>query len=166
MDENDTPGLLSAHRCGDLVMRFAHTNIVAKDWIKLADFYSSVFGCTARSPIRRQSGEWLTRGTGVRNASFEGVHLALPGYGDDGPTLEIFQYGEIESSPQGPANRQGFAHIAFEVDDVETVAEDMLVHGGTLEGTITRHPVANVGVITFIYARDPEGNLVEIQSWA
>ena len=31
-------------------MRYIHTNIVAKDWRRLADFYIQVFGCTPVPP--------------------------------------------------------------------------------------------------------------------
>jgi predicted enzyme related to lactoylglutathione lyase len=31
-------------------MRYVHTNIVAEDWRRLADFYAKVFGCTPVPP--------------------------------------------------------------------------------------------------------------------
>ena len=146
-------------------MRFAHTNIVSRDWKQLADFYVAVFDCRVKPPKRQQSGDWLARGTGVSNAALEGVHLLLPGYGDDGPTLEIYTYAGIVEQDPGPANRQGFCHVAFEVDDVHAVALRVREHGGTLAGEITERLIEGVGVITFVYARDPEGNLIELQSW-
>ena len=146
-------------------MRFAHTNIVANNWKKLADFYIDVFGCTKKPPIRKQSGKWLEQGTGVPQASLEGVHLLLPGYGENGPTLEIFTFSEIETNKPGPANRCGFAHIAFEVDDVQESAEKVKNYGGSFLGKITEKQIKGVGVISFIYARDPEGNIIELQSW-
>ena len=72
-------------------MKYVHTNIVAKDWKALMEFYVSVFQCKLVPPIRDLSGEWLATGTGVPNAKFTGGHLLLPGYGPDGPTLEIYQ---------------------------------------------------------------------------
>lgn len=146
-------------------MRYAHTNVVAKDWRGLAQFYVDVFECRVKPPEREQSGEWLARGTGVPNASLAGVHLLLPGHGDAGPTLEVFGYGDTVERAPGKANRQGYGHLAFEVEDVQAVAEKVVAHGGSLEGAITRHPVDGVGMLTFVYVRDPEGNIVEIQSW-
>ena len=60
-------------------MRYAHTNIVAKDWKALADFYIQVFGCTAKPPERDLAGEWLDKATGLHNAHLKGIHLPLPG---------------------------------------------------------------------------------------
>lgn len=73
-------------------MRYAHTNIAARDWKKLSTFYIHVFGCIVKPPERKLSGDWLDQATGLAKAELEGVHLLLPGYGDNGPTLEIFSY--------------------------------------------------------------------------
>ncbi|MEL6698856.1 MAG: VOC family protein [Bacteroidota bacterium] len=146
-------------------MRYAHTNIISNDWKKLSDFYVKVFDCQVVPSIRNQSGDWLSRGTGVENAALEGVHLLLPGHGENGPTLEIYQYGEME--PQDPIspNQRGFGHLAFEVDDVEKILYEIEAKGGTKQGKITSRWVEGVGEITFVYARDPEGNLIELQNW-
>ena len=69
-------------------MRFAHTNIVCINWKELTDFYVKTFNCKILPPVRNQSGEWLDKGTGLKNAKLEGAHLLLPGYGESGPTLE------------------------------------------------------------------------------
>ncbi len=146
-------------------MRFAHTNIVSTNWKTLADFYVRTFHCKIVPPIRKQSGEWLEKGTGLKNAQLEGAHLLLPGYGENGPTLEIYQYGTIEEQDLVPPNKRGFGHIAFEVESVEKTLETLLKNGGQSSGKITKRKVEGVGEITFVYARDLEGNLIELQSW-
>jgi len=100
-------------------MRYAHTNIAARDWKELSDFYICVFDCTIKPPERKLSGDWLDRATGLSNAELEGVHLLLPGYGDSGPTLEIFSYKDSYEHGSVMANHTGFTHIAFEVEDVD-----------------------------------------------
>lgn len=146
-------------------MKYVHTNIISKDWRKLADFYINVFECEIVPPERNQAGEWLSRGTGVPNASLEGAHLRLPGYGDNGPTLEIYQYGDTEDLVPIDPNTRGFGHIAFEVDDVDEVLAHLEAHGGRKNGEVTKKAVTGVGEITFVYARDPDGNLIELQHW-
>ena len=146
-------------------MRYAHTNIIAKDWKVLVDFYIQVFHCTLKPPLRDQSGEWLSKGTGVKNAHLKGAHLLLPGHGENGPTLEIYNYSEIEDLPEITPNTRGFGHLAFEVDDVAKVLKQMEAIGGRRNGDIVSRYVDGVGTITFVYARDPEGNLIELQSW-
>jgi catechol 2,3-dioxygenase-like lactoylglutathione lyase family enzyme len=123
------------------------------------------FNCKIIPPIRNQSGKWLEKGTGLENAKLEGAHLLLPGYGEDGPTLEIYQYQHIENNDLILPNTKGFGHIAFEVESVELVLENLKRNGGKAFGKITKKEVSGVGEITFIYARDPEGNLIELQSW-
>jgi hypothetical protein len=44
-----------------------------------------------------------------------GVHLRLPGYEENGPTLEVFSYNVLASRGQTAANRPGFGHVAFAV---------------------------------------------------
>lgn len=145
--------------------RYTHTNIIAKDWERLAGFYERVFGCVRVQPERHLSGEWLEKGTGVSNARFSGIHLRVPGYGEDGPSLEIFQYSKNEPKLRTAANREGFAHIAFEVDDVEQAMEEVLENGGNPLGSIVSTEVKGTGVLTFVYVSDPEDNIIELQAW-
>ena len=146
-------------------MRFAHVNIVSSDWRALAEFYQRVFNCKIVPPLRKQSGDWLEKGTGLKNASLEGAHLLLPGYGEKGPTLEIYQYDTVEDQAPVLPNKRGFGHIAFEVESVEEITEAVLKNGGKSFGEITRRTVEGFGELTFVYLRDPEGNLIEVQSW-
>jgi predicted enzyme related to lactoylglutathione lyase len=145
-------------------IRYKHTNIIAGDWERLAEFYERVFECVRVPPERHLSGAWLEKGTGVPEASFSGVHLRLPGHGENGPTLEIFQYSRNEEKPHPVANREGFSHIAFEVDDVPKAMEPVLANGGTMIGEVTRSEVEGVGLLTFVYLADSEGNIIELQS--
>lgn len=147
------------------MVRFAHTNIVSINWKKLVDFYVKTFSCEIVLPIRKQSGEWLEKATGLQKAKLKGAHLLLPGYGENGPTLEIYQYSVLESQEPIRPNKRGFGHIAFEVESVEEILVSLIKNGGTAFGEITKKQVQDVGEITFVYARDPEGNLIELQSW-
>ncbi|MXV38471.1 VOC family protein [Flavobacteriaceae bacterium Ap0902] len=146
-------------------MRFAHTNIVSEDWKRLVDFYVNIFECKVIPPIRNQSGEFLEKGTGLKDAKLQCAHLLLPGYGEKGPTLEIYQYENILNQEKIPPNQRGYGHIAFEVVDVEEIVEMILINGGEKCGEITKKEIEGAGTITFIYMRDPEGNLIEIQNW-
>lgn len=148
-----------------MIIRYAHTNIVAKDWRKLVGFYTEVFHCEAVPPERNQSGAWLEKGTGVKNATLQGMHLRLPGHGSDGPTLEIYSYAEMIPQPPSAANRQGLGHLAFEVDDLEACLRIALEKGASKRGEISHTTVAGVGTIHFIYIADPEGNIIELQHW-
>jgi catechol 2,3-dioxygenase-like lactoylglutathione lyase family enzyme len=145
--------------------RFVHTNLVARDWRRLARFYQQVFGCVPRPPERNLSGRWLDEATGLSGAHIQGVHLRLPGLAEDGPTLELFQYAEGPDPLPPAANRPGFGHIAFAVEDVQAAHDAVLAAGGGALGEIQSVEVAGAGTVTFAYLTDPEGNLVEVQRW-
>lgn len=146
-------------------IRYTHTNIISKDWKTLVNFYVEVFDCTILPPERNLSGDWLEKGTSVKDAKLNGVHLLLPGFGENGPTLEIFQYHQNEEKTIPPrANREGFGHIAFHVDNVEEFLEKVLKHKGEQLGEIVTRDFPGKK-LTFVYATDPEGNIVEIQNW-
>ncbi|MGB6011288.1 MAG: hypothetical protein WBI57_08485 [Desulfobacterales bacterium] len=49
-------------------MRFAHTNIAAKNWKSLSEFYIKVFHCKIKPPERKLSGAWLDQATGLQAA--------------------------------------------------------------------------------------------------
>lgn len=145
--------------------RYVHTNIVARDWRRLARFYEEVFGCRPVLPERDLAGTWLEAATGVPEARVCGIHLRLPGYGKEGPTLEIFEYNQLELRPERAINRPGLAHIAFGVDDVEQMLGAVLDAGGGMVGELVSVDVPGAGKIDFVYASDPEGNIVELQHW-
>lgn len=141
-----------------------HTNLVARDWRKLARFYIETFGCTPLLPERDLEGAWLAKATGVPDARIRGIHLLLPGHGENGPTLEIFEYHNVKERPAVAANRPGFGHLAFEIPDVEALRKLVIAAGGGALGATTRREIPGVGTITFAYLTDPEGNIIEVQN--
>lgn len=145
---------------------YAHTSIVARDWRALARFYQQVFECRIVPPERHYQGDWITDVTGLEDVLLEGVHLRLPGGGEQGPTLEIFAYSRHEEGGPPAANRLGLAHLAFHVDDVPAAREAVLAAGGRDLGKLHSMDVPGAGRITLIYMTDPEGNIVELQNWA
>ena len=147
-------------------VRFGHVNLVAYDWRALADFYRRVFGCTFVPPERDYRGADLEAGTGVPGAALEGAHLRLPGGGSDGPTLEIYEYEQRLDRPPPAANRPGFGHIAFAVDDVPRARESVLSEGGGAVGEVVTLQTADGRRVTWTYVTDPEGNILELQSWS
>ena len=146
--------------------KFGHTNVIARDWRALAGFYERVFGCTPVPPERDYRSAELDAGTGLSGAHLTGAHLRLPGHGPNGPTLEIYQYDELEARPPSAVNRPGFAHIAFAVDDVSAARQEVLQSGGRAIGEIVTLRVATGARVTWCYVTDPEHNIVELQSWS
>ncbi len=147
------------------MIKFAHINIVTDDWKKLAAFYINVFECKPVYPERDLKGSWLDKATNIENAHLKGIHLTLPGTKSNLPTLEIFQYENNLGKQISTTNRKGFGHIAFKVDDVSKVLNKLIQYGGSQLGEVIETEVEKVGQLTFVYAEDLDGNIIEIQNW-
>lgn len=145
--------------------RYAHTNIIAKDCEKLIEFYKEVFGCRSIGEKRDLRGKWLDKMTGISDAHIVGEHLALPGYDETHPTLEIFSYDQMTGGFIHEINSYGIAHLAFEVDNVAETLKKLLVKGGGMVGELVHADYEDGRKATFVYATDIEGNILELQSW-
>ena len=148
-----------------LKAKYVHTNLVAADWRRLAEFYIHVFGCKTVPPERDFQGKKLEAGTGIPGARLRGAHLRLPGYGEGGPTLEVFNYNILQERLQTAVNRPGFGHLAFQVEDVATARQVVLAAGGGVVGEIVTLQIATGAQVTWCYVTDPEGNVIELQAW-
>jgi len=145
--------------------KYVHTNLIASDWKKLSEFYINIFGCIPVPPERNLIGPAIDAATGINHAHITGMHLRLPGWGENGPTLELFSYSPEMSHLPPAVNRPGYGHIAFQVEDVETAQNLTLAAGGKMVGDVVKVPVGEK-FVTFCYLTDPEGNVIELQSWS
>ena len=146
--------------------KYVHTNLIAENWRALARFYQEVFDCVPVPPERNFQGETLEAGTGIPGVSLCGIHLRLPGYSEAGPTLEIFSYMPQAARSTTVVNRPGFSHIAFQVENVFLAREAILAAGGKPVGEVVTLTIATGAKVTWCYLADPEGNLIELQSWS
>lgn len=149
-------------------IKYRHTCIVTKDWKKLSEFYQKVFGCIPVKPGRDLKGDWFDKITGLKGAHAVGEHLILPGHDEDGPCLEILTYDEMVGDEVNKINsRIGYAHLCFEVDSVEDTYELLKQEGGSANGTIVTQYYPELDKTAhLIYAKDPDGNSVEILAWS
>jgi catechol 2,3-dioxygenase-like lactoylglutathione lyase family enzyme len=110
-------------------------------------------------------GSWVDRLTALKNAHIFGEHLALPGFGEGGPTLELFGYDAVLPRTVCAVNAAGFSHIAFAVDNVEETLRAVLERSGGRIGEVVHAYYPDGRKASFVYATDPEGNILELQSW-
>ncbi len=146
--------------------RFGHVNVTGRDWRRLAAFYTELFGLELVPPERDYRGPDLEAATRVAGAHLTGAHLRLPGHGPSGPTLEIYQYETVEPAGKPRVDRAGWGHIAFQVPDVPTALDAVEVAGGRRFGTVVTLTTADGRQVTWCYAADPDGNLLELQAWS
>ncbi len=146
-------------------VRYAHTNLIARDWQAMVSFYCDVFGCVPVSSERDHHGPHIDTLTAMPGARIRGRHVRFPGHGDNGPTLEVFTYSDQLAAAPTALNRPGFAHLAFEVEDVARTRDEILRRGGRDVGGEVTIEIAGAGRLTLIYMTDPEGNIIELQKW-
>ena len=96
-----------------MATRYAHVNIIAKDWRNLCDFYETVFDCEPWSSERDHHGSHIDALTGIPGAHVQGRHLRVPGHGENGPTIEIFTFNINNENFPKPLNRPGLALTGF-----------------------------------------------------
>jgi predicted enzyme related to lactoylglutathione lyase len=149
-----------------IAAKYVHTNLIARDWRSLADFYQTVFGCTPVPPERDLKGESMEAGTGISGVHVCGMHMRLPGCGADGPTLEIFNYNQLGEREKPAVNQPGFGHLAFSVDDVAAARAAVIAAGGQAVGEVVTVQIASGAKVTWCYVTDPEGNILELQAWS
>jgi catechol 2,3-dioxygenase-like lactoylglutathione lyase family enzyme len=146
--------------------RFGHVNVTSADWRRLATFYQELFGCELVPPERDYRGPELQSATGVAGAHLTGAHLRLPGQGPNGPTIEIYQYDSVEPGRPPRVDRAGWGHVAFQVPDVPGAVEQVIASGGTRVGEVITSTTADSRKVTWCYAADPDGNILELQAWS
>ena len=147
-------------------MIYTHTNINTPDWEKLTKFYEAVFDMEIVPPLRDLHGDWFEAAAGFKGAHVKGSHMALPGYPQGGPTIEFFTWEIPDGTPANNINGGGMGHIAIAVDNVEETYEKVKANGGSACGSIAKHYYETKGqTLTLVYAKDPDGNVSEIQRW-
>jgi predicted enzyme related to lactoylglutathione lyase len=145
---------------------YLHTNLTVRDVEKMKEFYVSVFGCVPVREIQQLAGEWIERITAVKAGAIRYVHLRFPGHGDSGPELELVQYLNPTKKYEITPDTYGFGHLSFSVSDVDEALNAVIEGGGGSVGEIVTVEVPNRGLLTEVYATDPEGNIIELQSYA
>ncbi len=79
--------------------------------------------------------------------------------------MEIFQYKRSQRRAPPQTNHRGLGHIAFAVSDVGRTLKKIKQKGGGVVGRRVAAAIEEVGRIDVVYARDPEGNIIEVQRW-
>ncbi|MFW6056798.1 MAG: VOC family protein [Chloroflexota bacterium] len=52
------------------------------------------------------------------------------------------------------------------MEDVQASLKEVVSAGGASLGAIVTRTIEGVGVLTFCYCTDPEGNIIELQHWS
>ena len=134
---------------------FSHAGITVSDFNKAVRFYSDVFGCplvgVADTPPDRVRGFFGVHGDEARCKI---GWIRVPG----GGVLEIFEFAPGQPPAEVPWNRVGLTHISFNVKNTQKWHDYLVSKGVEVLGPPERSPRGH----TFFFAKDFDGNLIEI----
>ena len=148
-----------------IACKYLHTNLTVNEIERMQAFYVDVFGCVPVRGIQHLTGEWIESITAVTNGEIKYVHLRFPGHGDGGPELELIQYLNPTKDFDITPDTLGFGHLSFSVNDVHAALDAVVKAGGGRVGEVVTVDVPKRGRLTEVYATDPEGNIIELQSY-
>lgn len=134
--------------------------MVARDVVELTDWYVGTFGCVVVTPPTALDDPVLCRAIGVPEGTIVTLSmLSPPGQEADGAIIEFYS---LNPTPEDWPYRAGQGQVAFQVDDVDGVAERFIAGGGALHGDAVDWVAPSGRTSRFVYTRDPEGNLVDL----
>jgi catechol 2,3-dioxygenase-like lactoylglutathione lyase family enzyme len=141
-------------------MKLAHINLVARNAEALAAFYTSVMKCELLRGLKVLSGEKVSRGNGLSNSKINSIWLKFPEL--EHPFLEIHEHTVTHHRDQPRVNEPGFGHLSFQMEDIGDALSKIIKAGGTQIGQVTDFGAPDEPYL-IAYARDPEGNVLELE---
>jgi catechol 2,3-dioxygenase-like lactoylglutathione lyase family enzyme len=137
------------------VRDFSHAGITVSDFNRAVKFYWDVFGCPLVGVADTPSDRVRTFFNVAADAPRCRIGwIRVPG----GATIEIFGFEPHEPPVDTPWHRVGLTHIAFNVRNTARWHDYLTAKGVECLGRPERSPRGH----TFFFARDPDGNLIEI----
>lgn len=133
-----------------------HTGIVVQDLERALRFWRDVMGLRVVIDFW-ETGQFIDTVQGLSGVSLHMIKLAAP----DGTLVELLH---DVAHPTAPPDRNqlcdlGIRHIAFTVADVAAAWTTLRAEGCT---TLSEPVTSPDGKARLFFARDPEGNLLEI----
>lgn len=138
------------------IQRMEHVGIVVDDLAAATEFFVELgLKLEAEVPVE---GRWVDRIVGLDNVRADIAMLQTP---DGHGRLELTKF-HMPSSQGGdgnaPANTPGIRHVAFAVDDIDSVVASLRSRGFELVGELERYQDS----YRLCYVRGPEGIIVEL----
>lgn len=139
-----------------MIKAVRHTGVVVRDLEKSTEFYCALGFVEDNRAI--EEGDFIDTVVGLQNTKLEWVKLKAP----DGYLLELLQYHshpEKKEIAKQKSNQLGCSHLAFSVEDIDSICEKIEKIGGSVVNlpALTKNKKIKVA-----YCHDIEGNLMEI----
>ena len=133
-----------------------HTGIVVRNLVEAENFYCALGFVRNNKSI--EQGNYIDTLVGIKNTKLEWVKLKAP----DGYIIELLQYHshpEKKIITNQRSNQLGCSHLAFSVDDINTICEMIVEMGGSI---VNPPALSENNAVRVAYCHDIEGNLMEI----
>lgn len=133
-----------------------HVGIVVDDLAAATEFFVAL-GLVLQGEATVE-GSWVDRIVGLEGVRADIAMMRIP---DGHGRLELVKFHAPPSRSadrHAPANVPGLRHIAFAVQDIDTVVADLRERGGELVGEIARYEDS----YRLCYVRGPSGIIVEL----
>ncbi|EMA53514.1 MULTISPECIES: VOC family protein [Halococcus] len=137
-------------------LRLDHVGVVVDDLDAVAAFFLNLG--FEREGGTLVEGEWVDKINGLDGVRAEVVMVRAP---DSNGKLELVKYhapADSEGAHPLPANRLGFRHIAIEINDLNTIVDELRDNGFDTVGEVRDFEDA----YRLCYVRGPEGLIIEL----
>jgi catechol 2,3-dioxygenase-like lactoylglutathione lyase family enzyme len=138
------------------VRRFDHAGVIVDDLEAVTEFFVDL-GFEKGSPMRIE-GDWVDRIIGLEDVRAEMVMVNAP---DGSGRLELTKFHR-PTDPDGTkdplANRLGLRHLAYIVEDLDSVLERLRSKGIDTIGDVVNYE----NIFRLCYVGGPEGLIVEL----
>lgn len=127
----------------------------------MINFYTKILGFETKRKFEIESEEFRV-GVNIPGAKAKGAHLQ---HSNLEMEIELFEFieGASDDVILSQANIHGYRHIAFVVEDLNRSYKELKENGiEFFSEPITIKKPANVAGFQFVYFKDPEGNIIEL----
>jgi catechol 2,3-dioxygenase-like lactoylglutathione lyase family enzyme len=143
-----------------MLKKINHINVVVSNLDEAKSFFVQL-GFTVGDESEL-SGEWISSIVALSNVMARYATLNLPGTETN---LELIEYASppSERDPNmGKANQMGFRHIAFEVENIDEIVQDLKDKGIKFISSIHAYPKTGKRLV---YFWGPDGILLELAQY-
>jgi catechol 2,3-dioxygenase-like lactoylglutathione lyase family enzyme len=140
-----------------MIKKIDHISIVVSDIAEATEFFTC-FGFAVEDEALLE-GEWISSIVGLDNVRAKYVRLSLPGAATYLELMEYYSPPSRRDPEMSKANQIGFRHIAFEVENIDEIVENMHAQGIEFLSPIQRYEETGKRLV---YFPGPDGIILEL----
>ncbi len=143
-----------------MLKKINHINVVVSNLDEAKSFFIQLgFAVGDESEL---SGEWISSIVALPNVKARYATLKLPGTETNLELIEYINPPHERDPNMGKANQMGFRHIAFEVENIDEIVQDLKDKGIKFISSIHAYPKTGKRLV---YFWGPDGILLELAQY-